>query len=69
MNRPTIITLRAIAYRAMTRIDLMRALALGELPAKSELKQKLKHWLANPQPHHVIQRLEEELKNLQKFPL
>jgi hypothetical protein len=53
----------------MTRIDLVRALALGELTAKSELEKALKQWLAKPNSAHPVERLEKELENLLKPPL
>lgn len=60
------ITLRAIAFRALTKIDFQRALALGDIPARSELENALERWISEPHSEMTKAELQAELEKLQR---
>ena len=63
LDRP--VTLAALAYRAMTKIDFPRAIALGDIPAKAELKIAMQYWLTENTSDEGKRKISDELAKLQ----
>jgi len=64
---PSGITLRASAYRAIIKIDPEYARSLGDVPARSELRNALEFWISEASRSTSREALQSELMNLESI--